>query len=53
MATKIVYHRHGAVGQTSPFDEAIVRLAQGRSVEFACPHLNVDYLQWAVSLVQT
>lgn len=52
MATKLVYHKPGAVGQTSPFDEAIVRLAQGRSVDLACPYLNADYLRRAVSLAK-
>src|SRR5438876_5524806 len=52
MATTLVYHKPGAVGQTSPFDEAITQLVQGRSMDIACPFLSVKYLRRAVSLAE-
>jgi hypothetical protein len=52
MATTLVYHEPGATGEVSPFDAAITRLAEGNSVDIACPYLNVGYLRTVTSKAQ-
>ena len=45
MATRLVFHDPCTSGYISPFDEAIVSIAQKDSVRLVCPYLSVTYLQ--------
>lgn len=43
---RIVYHdQSGISGQSSPFDEAVLEVAQSGSVDIVSPYIGVDYLQ--------
>ena len=44
MATRLVYHKPGAVEQTFPYDVPCPSCSRRRGGDFACPYVKVDYL---------
>lgn len=48
---RLIYHNQsGLPGQYSPFDEAILEVAQTGSVSIVSPYIGVDYLQRIIQL---
>lgn len=44
--THLVYHNlSGVSGQSSPFDEAVLKVCRSGTVEIVSPYIGVDYLQ--------
>lgn len=48
--TKLIYHRPGSTANTSPFDDAILRVAEQGDVKIVSPYIGISYLQRIIDI---
>jgi hypothetical protein len=43
--TALLYHAAAGCGETSPFDDAVLRVSQGSDIKIVSPYIGLRYLQ--------